>query len=105
MKVFVYGTLKHGHGNHRILAHLEKEKNGVLLNHKLYDAGFPVCKPNEGTSVLVRSTILVIASVLSIVSTVLRVRVRCTFVLLLFSKTVLKFRPTLVLNHIGHSSA
>ena len=51
MKVFVYGTLKQGFGNHRLLAHLRKEKDGVLSNHIIDDAGFPVCVPNVGTKV------------------------------------------------------
>lgn len=51
MKVFVYGTLKKGFGNHRRLEHVSKEKNGVLQNHMLYDSGFPVCTPHEGSSV------------------------------------------------------
>jgi gamma-glutamylaminecyclotransferase len=47
MKVFVYGTLKKGFGNHaRLLA--DAPLVGVAMlsgNHTLLDSGFPVCLP------------------------------------------------------------
>lgn len=52
MKVFVYGTLKKGFGNHRLLSEFPLEKEGILEDHIIYDAGFPVAVPNEGTKVV-----------------------------------------------------
>lgn len=43
-KVFVYGTLKRGFGNHRLLANAKFIGPAMLAgNHTLLDSGFPVC--------------------------------------------------------------
>lgn len=46
--VFVYGTLKNGYGNNRILSDSTYVSNGYTkekfsLRHSYYDRGFPVC--------------------------------------------------------------
>ena len=51
-RVFVYGTLKKGHGNNRLLADSTLLGNGVLSDHKLYDSGFPVSAVSDGDEVL-----------------------------------------------------
>lgn len=44
MKIFVYGTLKRGHSNHRLLAGAKFLGEATLDGaHVLLDAGFPVC--------------------------------------------------------------
>lgn len=51
MKVFVYGTLKHGYGNSRLLAGCNLLSVAYLNNHKLLHAGFPVLVQEEGSRV------------------------------------------------------
>jgi gamma-glutamylaminecyclotransferase len=42
--VFVYGTLKHGYSNHRLLESAKFLGNAITKQpHVLLDAGFPVC--------------------------------------------------------------
>lgn len=48
MKVFVYGTLKEGYGNNRLLTGHTKVGDFIVQNYKLYDCGFPVAWPSEG---------------------------------------------------------
>lgn len=52
MKVFVYGTLKRGYWNNRLLFNCEYVKDHTLNGYKLYNAGFPVATPAEGCSVV-----------------------------------------------------
>lgn len=40
-RVGVYGTLKQGHGNHRLLAHVPVTATGFVRGHRLYEAGIP----------------------------------------------------------------
>jgi gamma-glutamylaminecyclotransferase len=48
MKVFVYGTLKRGFGNHKLLANAKFIGPAMLTGaHILLDSGFPVCMPAE----------------------------------------------------------
>jgi gamma-glutamylaminecyclotransferase len=48
MKVFVYGTLKHGYGNHHLLERSTRIGSGETVAHcRLYDAGFPVLRPRD----------------------------------------------------------
>ena len=51
MKVFVYGTLKNGYGNNRLLSDCDLLSVAYLANHKLLHAGFPVLVPEEGSRV------------------------------------------------------
>lgn len=54
MKFLVYGTLKRGYGNNRLLqqgrANFLREQ--IVPGYKLYNAGFPVAIPNENSSIL-----------------------------------------------------
>jgi len=54
--VCVYGTLKSGYGNNRLLSGSKCISNGILLNHKLYysygDSGFPVAKEDLDSNVM-----------------------------------------------------
>lgn len=46
--VFVYGTLKHGYGNHHILAGSRFVGKGCTVAMcRMYDAGFPVLRPRS----------------------------------------------------------
>lgn len=45
MLVFVYGTLKRGYGNHRLLTTAEFVKEATLSGFELFDSGFPVATP------------------------------------------------------------
>lgn len=47
MKIFVYGTLKRGHGNNRLLENAELVGPEIVHGFKLYNAGFPVAAPCE----------------------------------------------------------
>lgn len=40
-RVGVYGTLKQGHGNHRLLQHVERTAIGHVTGHRLYQSGIP----------------------------------------------------------------
>ena len=51
MFVFVYGTLKRGYGNNRLLTRSTFVSEGVVRNHRLYNSGFPVATPSEGDSI------------------------------------------------------
>lgn|SRR5690348_4803270 len=51
MKVFVYGTLKQGYGNNRLLDKAKFVENAVIPGFKLYDSGFPVAAPDEFSAV------------------------------------------------------
>jgi gamma-glutamylcyclotransferase (GGCT)/AIG2-like uncharacterized protein YtfP len=55
-KVFVYGTLKSGYGNNRLLRNATFLGDGYLRDHKCYYYGpigsFPFVVPSKGTSVL-----------------------------------------------------
>lgn len=42
MKVFVYGTLKEGYSNNRLLTGCNILGLGILRNHILYNCGFPI---------------------------------------------------------------
>lgn len=39
--VAVYGTLKQGFGNHRLLQHVECAGEGVVSGHRLFQSGIP----------------------------------------------------------------
>lgn len=48
MKVFVYGTLKHGYGNHGLLERATFIGNGeTVAACRVYDAGFPVLRERD----------------------------------------------------------
>lgn len=51
MKVFVYGTLKNGYGNNRLLSGCNLLSVAYLDNHKLLHAGFPVLVEEKGSKV------------------------------------------------------
>lgn len=51
MKVIVYGTLKAGYGNNRLLSNSTFVSIYTVANYRLYDAGFPVAVPSEGESI------------------------------------------------------
>lgn len=51
MKVFVYGTLKNGYGNNRLLSNSTFVSNHIVAGYKLYNVGFPVAIPDENSSV------------------------------------------------------
>jgi gamma-glutamylcyclotransferase (GGCT)/AIG2-like uncharacterized protein YtfP len=46
--VFVYGTLKEGYSNNRLLQGHPKIGDFIVQNYKLYNCGFPVAWPSEG---------------------------------------------------------
>lgn len=46
--VFVYGTLKQGYGNHRLLTEAEKLGTAIVQDVTLYDMGFPVAIDSDG---------------------------------------------------------
>jgi len=49
MKIFVYGTLKQGHGNHRLLQESTKLGADWLAGYKMHSyGGFPVVYQGEG---------------------------------------------------------
>jgi gamma-glutamylcyclotransferase (GGCT)/AIG2-like uncharacterized protein YtfP len=50
MKIFVYGTLKRGYGNNRLLQEAGFLRVEELYDYKLYNAGFPVAAPDPGSS-------------------------------------------------------
>lgn len=52
MKVVVYGTLKKGYGNNRLLCNAKYIQEYVIPGYKLYDCGFPVASPQEDSAVL-----------------------------------------------------
>ena len=45
-RVGVYGTLKQGHGNHRLLEHVERADVGHVSGHRLYQSGIPFLVPD-----------------------------------------------------------
>lgn len=50
----VYGTLKQGHGNHRIIAHPSTKFKGTFAtppNYTLFDGGFPVVERGGETAI------------------------------------------------------
>jgi len=50
MKVFVYGTLKHGYGNHHVLEGSRFVGKGCTVAMCcLYDAGFPVLRERRAS--------------------------------------------------------
>jgi gamma-glutamylcyclotransferase (GGCT)/AIG2-like uncharacterized protein YtfP len=48
MKVFVYGTLKSGYGNNRLLTTSTLIGPAIVENVKLHHAGFPVARESKG---------------------------------------------------------
>lgn len=52
MKVFVYGTLKSGYGNNRILEKSTKICDAEVEGFKLYNSGFPVAASCHQSSVV-----------------------------------------------------
>lgn len=48
MRVFVYGTLKRGYGNNRLLDKAKFAGEHILPGYKLYNAGFPVARESIG---------------------------------------------------------
>lgn len=55
MFISVYGTLKRGNNNHRILQspNCKFVTEGVVRGYKLYDSGFPVSSESEGDCIRV----------------------------------------------------
>lgn len=54
MRVFVYGTLKSGYGNNRILVQggaTLVEENKTLPGYRLWDCGFPVAQEDEDSQI------------------------------------------------------
>ena len=51
MKVIVYGTLKRGYGNNRLLQSSKFVEETEVEGFKLYYAGFPVAAPAEGEKI------------------------------------------------------
>ena len=51
MKVFVYGTLKSGYGNNRLLEGHTFVGSFVVNGFKLYNYGFPAAKEDENSKV------------------------------------------------------
>ena len=51
MKVFVYGTLKSGYGNNRILQGTDKICDAVVQGFKLFMSGFPVATSCHQSSI------------------------------------------------------
>jgi len=52
MKIFVYGTLKHGYGNNRLLTGCNLLGPGIIRNHRLYNVGFPIAvKCNKSSAI------------------------------------------------------
>lgn len=51
MLIFVYGTLKEGYGNNRLLMGHTKRGDFIVHNYKLYNSGFPVAWPSEGETI------------------------------------------------------
>lgn len=51
MKAFVYGTLKSGYGNNRLLSGHTLVGMGTVVGYKLYNSGFPVAAPSLGHSI------------------------------------------------------
>lgn len=50
MYLFVYGTLKRGHGNHRVLGNSVYIRDALMHNHVMYSlGGFPGIVKGEGT--------------------------------------------------------
>lgn len=47
MLVFVYGTLKQGYGNNRLLSTAEFVRNATISGFKLHDSGFPVAEKTD----------------------------------------------------------
>jgi len=47
LPVFVYGTLKSGYGNNRLLQGCTKLCDAYVIGHKLFDSGFPVASPSD----------------------------------------------------------
>lgn len=52
MKFIVYGTLKRGYGNNRLLANATFVKEITVPGYRLLNAGFPVAIPHEESSLL-----------------------------------------------------
>lgn len=50
MNILVYGTLKRGYWNNRLLENAQYVGPAVVKNYCLYDGGFPVAQPLEGSS-------------------------------------------------------
>jgi gamma-glutamylaminecyclotransferase len=51
-RVFVYGTLKQGYGNHRVAEpFVEQAETGAVDGFVLYDGGFPMARPAAGRRV------------------------------------------------------
>lgn len=50
MLVFVYGTLKSGYGNNRLLRNSTFVRDAIVDGFELYQVGFPVAMPKEGFS-------------------------------------------------------
>ena len=52
MFVFVYGTLKEGHGNNRLLRGCELVGQAIIRDHELRNCGFPIAVKSNTSSAL-----------------------------------------------------
>lgn len=53
IRVFVYGTLRQGHGNHRLLEHEKFLKKDTLSGFSMHSLGaFPAIRPNPAYKVI-----------------------------------------------------
>lgn len=53
MKVIVYGTLKTGYGNNRLLSTSKFIGRRVVAGYRLYNSGFPVARASEQTDTII----------------------------------------------------
>lgn len=53
MLAIVYGTLKRGYGNNRILRNSTFVSEGIVRGFKLFNSGFPVAAPSENDCIRV----------------------------------------------------
>jgi gamma-glutamylcyclotransferase (GGCT)/AIG2-like uncharacterized protein YtfP len=51
LNILVYGTLKEGYSNNRLLQGHTKRGDFIVRDYKLYNCGFPVAWPSEGETI------------------------------------------------------
>lgn len=52
MHIIVYGTLKSGYGNNRLLSNSRKVADCIVRGYKLYNYGFPVAAPDADSQIV-----------------------------------------------------